>query len=633
MESTRVTNSRLNPAIIISLAATAVFAPAVCQGQPASGYTISAFAGTAKTPGFAGDGDQATLAGINGPAGLMVDPSRGVFIADQLNSRIRLVGSDGVIVTVAGTKSADYSGDGGKATSASLHQPCGLVLDPTGIYYIGDSFSGVIRKVATAGDISTVMGLGPSNGFSGDGGTATSATMNYPCGLALDAAGNLYAADSLNNRIRKLTSATGIITTVAGDGTAGLGGDGGLAINAHLNAPRAIRFDAAGNMYIADTLGHRIRKVDTHGIITTVVGTGYAGFSGDGGLAISAQLNHPSDFVLDSAGNIYIADTNNSRIRVVSAANGVINTIAGNGSFSFSGDNGPALSAALNFPAGIVLGPYGSIYISDTQNHVVRQLTPPTGGTLPAINAKGVVSAGAFGAFTSVAPGSWVEIYGTSLAATTRMWDTKTDFKSLVAPTSLDGTSVKIGGQDAFISYVSPGQVNAQVPSGVAPGTQLMTVTTLAGTSSTYSIQVNDLQPGLLAFTVAGKQYVAALLPESTQDHPVFALPAGAISGVASRPAKPGEVVMLWGVGFGDVTPSVPAGRIAAGSTALVAQFQALFNGSVATLQYSGLAPGGVGLYQFNAVVPAIPDGLATPFSFKLNGAQGSQTLYIAVQR
>ena len=504
-----------------------------------------------------------------------------------------------------------------------------MTVDPSGNFFIGDSGNNVIREVTRSnGFISTIAGdYSLGSGFSGDGASANLAQMDLPCGVALDSANNLYIADIKNNRIRKMSSPDGTMSTVAGGGVVGTLGDGGLAFLAELNGPRDVLVDSSGNLYIADTDNHRIRMV-SNGKISTIAGNGLPGFTGDGDLAVNAQLNRPIGIALDAAGNLYIADSQNFRIRRI-ARSGVITTIAGNGHAGYAGDGGPATAAMLNFPAGVAVDAAGNVYIADTENNVIRMLTPPANpGGLPAIFSGGVVTAGAFGGFPTVSPGSWIEIYGTNLASTARSW-ADSDFRSLIAPTSLSGTSVTIGGQPAFVGYISAGQVNVQVPSNVNPGVQQITVSTAAGTSAAYPVTVASVKPGLLApksFNIGGKQYVAATFPDGS-----FALPAGAIPGVASRPAKPGDTVTLWGVGFGPVTPYTPAGQIAIGTTALSLPFQVSFGSTQATLSYAGLAPEAVGLYQFNVAVPSVPANAATPLSFTLNGASGTQTLYIAV--
>ena len=218
-----------------------------------------------------------------------------------------------------------------------------MAVDASGNLYIADTGNNRIRKVSATGIITTVAGNG-SAGYSGDGGPATSAQLDGPEGVAVDGSGNLYIADTCNNRIRKV-SATGIITTVAGNGSAGYSGDGGPATSAQLSLPAGVAVDGSGNLYIADSGNNRIRKVSATGIITTVAGNGSPGYSGDGGPATSAQLNQPAGVAVDASGNLYIADSSNNRIRKVSAT-GIITTVAGNGFDGYSGDGGPATSAA-----------------------------------------------------------------------------------------------------------------------------------------------------------------------------------------------------------------------------------------------------------------------------------------------
>jgi uncharacterized protein (TIGR03437 family) len=250
-------------------------------------------------------------------------------------------------------------------------------------------------------------------------------------------------------------------------------------------------------------------------------------------------------------------------------------------------------------------------------------------GAPPVITPGGVVSASAFGGFTAIAPGSWIEIYGSNLAPNTSSWS-GADFTNGVGPTSLGGVQVSIGGAPAFVDYVSPGQIDALVPSNAPTGAQEVTVTTANGTSDGSGITVNQTEPGLLApavFTIGGKQYVGALLPDGT-----FALPTGAVSGVASRPAMVGEILTIYGVGFGPVTGGLTAGTLVTQLNSLTTPIQFLFGSTVATVSYYGLAPSFTGLYQFDVTVPSVGANAAEPISITLGGAKGSQTLYIAVQ-
>jgi sugar lactone lactonase YvrE len=341
------------------------------------------------TAGYLGDDGPAVSAELSQPSGIAFDGGGNMFVADSNNNVIRRVdASTGEITTIAGTGIAGYSGDGGQATGAQLNRPTHVVFDQTVNLYITDANNQRVRKVdALTGIITTLAGTGVA-GYSGDGGPATSAELNFPDGVGLDGDGNLYIGDALNNRIRKVTAATGVITTVAGNGVAGYSGDGGQATNAELNFPSRPALDAAGNLYIADYQNNRIRRVDTStGIIATVVGNGVGGFSGDGGLATIAELNGPISVTVDALGNLYIGDINNARIRVVNTTTneetvlgttiqpGNIVTVAGDGIVGYAGDNGAATDAEINFPTGLLVDTQGNLYFADANNNVVRRIS------------------------------------------------------------------------------------------------------------------------------------------------------------------------------------------------------------------------------------------------------------------
>lgn len=600
--------------------------PALCPGQTQPAYTVATAAGTGEAA-HSGDGGPGTSAALNFPQAVAVDGEGNVYIADCFNHRVRKLAPDGNITSVAGSTSSGYSGDGGSATSATLYDPCGVAVDSSGVVYVSDTGNHVVRKRTSGGTISRVAGIAEAS-YSGDGEAATSAALNTPLGLAVDASGNLYIADTKNHRIRKVAT-DGKISTVAGTGDAGYSGDDGEATSAKLKYPQDVAVDAAGNLYIADTENHRIRRVGAEGWITTVAGNGAAGDSGDGGVATQAALNYPRSVDVDAAGRLYIADTFNMRIRSV-APNGTMQTIAGTGDIGDGGDGGPAASAQFAFPSGVAVDAGGNVYVADDQNSRVRLLTllVPEEGAPPSISSAAGNSA--FGASAAVAPGSWIEIHGSDLASHTREWSSR-DFVAGKAPTSLEGTTVTVGGVAAYLAYVSPRQVNAQLPSQLAPGLQQVIVTTAAGTSLPFEIAVTPLESGLFAplpFKVGGRQYAGALLSDGAS----YALPSGTIPEVSARPARPGETVTLYGVGFGSVSPSVNAGEVARQSNSLNLPLRIFFGGMPAAISYSGLAPGAIGLYQFNVVVPAVPASDAVPLTFSLDGVSGGQTLYTAVQ-
>ena len=348
-------------------------------GELTPGGTLSQFAGNF-TVGYSGDGGPATSAALDKPVDIAVDSTGNVYIADYNNDVVRKV-TAGIITTAAGGP-LGYVGDNGTATSALLFSPTGTAAGPGGAVYVVDSYHNLVRKVVN-GIITTVAGTG-SPGYSGDNGAATSATLNTPWSVTVDAAGNLYIADSGNSVIRKVSG--GVITTIAGTGTAGFSGDNGAATSATLNGPGGIALDASGNLYIADFGNNRVRMVSS-GTITTVAGNGTATFAGDNGSATSASLAGPLDVRIDAAGNLYIADRGNNRIRMVTG--GIISTFAGNGTPGFGGDNGPASSAQLNGPSGVALDAAGNLIIADTVNNVIRRVTS---GIITTIAGNGIAS-------------------------------------------------------------------------------------------------------------------------------------------------------------------------------------------------------------------------------------------------
>ncbi|MBD2871898.1 NHL domain-containing protein [Paenibacillus arenilitoris] len=348
----------------------------------AENYTIDTIAGTG-APGFSGDGGPAASAHINIVYHIAVDAAGNLYFADSSNHVIRKVDTSGIITTVAGRPGVEAnwsipSGDGGPATSATLRFPGGVTFDSAGNMYITELGYERVRKVDTNGIISTVAGSSTgAQGYAGDGGPATSALLNNPVDVAVDSAGNLYIAEIFNHTIRKVDQTTGIITTVVGTGASGFSGDGGPATSAQLNTPYSVDFDDSGNLYIADLNNNRVRKVETSGNISTVAGTGVAGYSGDGGPATAANMWNPIGLAVDDDGTLYVAENSNHIVRKISPT-GIITTVAGTGTFGDSGDGGPAKAAQLRVPLGIDLDHNGNLFVADRGNHKIKKLEAVT---------------------------------------------------------------------------------------------------------------------------------------------------------------------------------------------------------------------------------------------------------------
>jgi uncharacterized protein (TIGR03437 family) len=588
-----------------------------CARKLTPNGTVTVVAGNGQY-GFSGDGGLATQASLSWPVAIALDSKEDIYIAD--GGRIRFVNQAGIISTIAGPD-ATYYDEGRSAASVALSSISGVAAAADGSVYVS---SGSVFRVSPNGIISTLAGNGQA-GFAGDYGPATSAELGNPIGLATDSSGSVYIADSDNNRIRKVNP-SGTITTIAGSVKAGFYGDGFLATAASLTNPQGVAVDTAGNLYIADTGNQVIRKVNSQGIITTVAGNGQQGPGGDGGPAIAARLSAPCAVAVDGSGNLYIVDGGNNEIRKVDNS-GIITRIAGTGQPGYSGDGGPAAAAALAEPSGIALDAQGNIFILDSGNNMLRKIDQT--GTISMValgratgpvslnlnedigfNEPDIVGGGGLAfdpsgnlyiadwldelvlkgvptsamTLTSVvntgnlspqspqgAPGSLVTLFGLNLAGT----------QAAQAPplsNQIGDTTVTINNLPAPLLYASSGQINLQIPSNAPLGTDNLVLTRNGVGSVTVSVSIAAAAPSIFAVVYAG----------------------------LGTSAEPGTYISIYCTGLGAVTNPPADGAIASAApyseTLLTPAVTA--GGTAGTILYSGLAPALVGVYQVNAFIP-----------------------------
>lgn len=639
-------------------------------------HLINTYAGS-PTPGNSGNGGTANQAQIAASGYLGFDHSGNLLLLES--SQLRSVNSQGIISTVAGGGDL-AAGDGGQATAASLFKPTFAIPDGRGGIAINDVGNGRIRSVSAAGVITTIAGGGNGAAGTGDGGLAINAVLGFIHGgaMAYDAAGNLYftatnfanpavnqlrkidgsgvlnrvgatsfaapggiafdpsqrflyVTEQSGNRVDKVDVTTGTATTFAGQGgpgatvAAGFGGDGGPANRALLSDPVAVAVDGAGNVYVEDAGNGRIRRISPSGdLIRTVAGNGtQAGFpgfpplSGDGGPAIAAAINPFYGLASDAAGNLFIAE--GYKIQRVDAATGLITTIAGGSTAGLAGDGGPALAALIN-AQGVSLDALGNIFVADTGNNRVRELTNP--------NLVAVTSVQSAGGFPGIAQNAWIEIKGVNLAPASvgpggMLWDNAPEFASGRMPAQLANVSAKVNGKPAYLYFVSPAQVNVLAPLDSTQGPVSVVVTNGTISSAAFTVNMASVAPSFIP--IAGGKYVVATHADGSLVGPA----AISVPGFSFTPAMPGETIVFYAFGFG-----LPTTRLVDGSTVQTGPLPSLptiqIGNTPAAVGFAGvISPG---LYQINITVPATAASGDNPLTASYSGASTPAGTLLTVQ-
>jgi uncharacterized protein (TIGR03437 family) len=597
--------------------------------------TIGTLAGAKEGPSPL-DGADATGVRLAGPTGLAADAAGTVYFAEgSIGSgsgldggvfRIWKVTSDGKIFAAAGDGLESFSGDTGPAAAAQLHMPTGVALDLGGNIYFSDTRNHRVRKIAPDGTVTTVAG-NALPGFSGDGGPATAAELNTPMGLAVDTAGNLYIADSANNRIREVF-ANGIIGTLAGNGNAALFGDGGSSTLGAIHAPRGVAVDSSGTLYIADTGNHRVRKVSS-GVIDTVA----AGFNAPSDVKVdeagnvwvaddtlilltstgrsSIPVAGPLGLALDTAGNVYASDANNRIVMV--APDRTVTPLAGSGICCYAGDGGPAAAARFDAPWGLAVDPAGNIYVADSGNNAIRQIG--AGSSTLFVRA---IANSASNVAGPLAPGEVVTIYGAGLGPAHLAANAVDD--AGLFPTQLAGTTVLFNGTPGPLLYTSAGQVSAIVPYNITGANVQVAVQAGSLLTQPFTLPLAAAAPGIFTQNLAGSGAASA----TNQD--------GSLNSV-SHSAAAGSLLTLIATGEGQTTPAGADGKAAGAVPPRPAlPVEVTIGGKNAPVQSAGGITGVVAGVM--AVTVQVPAGLSgqVPVLLSVGGISSQPGVTVAVQ-
>ena len=589
--------------------------------------------GSGPLRGFAGDGGPAresllALAELQNECDpgrfeqishIALDASGNLYVADSGNQRIRRINPQGIIDTFAGngerpptnpqtcvaTGGAAAIGDGNAATAAKLYGPAGVAVHPNGSLIIADQQSNRIRQVSPGGAITTIAGNG-LHSFYAPQVPATSSGLDWPTAVAVSTGGEIHFSELHSGRVARI-ALDGRLLTVAGTGIPGFNGESGPATSLRLSNPTGIAFDSDGNLFIADQGNHRIRKVSPAGFLTTIAG-GNPGFAGDGGLAASAQFDRPADVKVDRAGNIYVTDMNNHRVRRIDSS-GIIDTVAGNGTPARGADGVPATASSLALPTGLAIDAAGDLFVVDWNNYIVRKIVF-SGQAV--IGSSAVVNGASF-APGPIAPGSIFSVFGVNLSSAIA---TATQ---VPLPTELAGTTLRVNGQAVPLYFVSPGQINAQLPYRTGIGQAQLTVATAQGTGPPEPAGVTESSIGVFVHGLTNR--AVALNQDNSVNAP-------------ERAETRGRTLTIFITGIGLVTPEITTGE-AAGTAQLhraASTVSATIGGIEASIDFVGLTPGFVGLAQTNVAIPeGAPTGGDVPLVLH-SGGQASKVTVVSIQ-